>query len=670
MLTGQPVFGGEDVTTTLARVLEREIDLNALPATVSPAVCHTIKLCLRKDPKKRIRHISDVRLALEGEFEALPAQATVGAVRATQSFWLKAVPLALVVGVAVWFLAQPPVEQGQVNRFVHATPVGQTLRNISRNVLAVSPDGRRFAYNTTQGLFLRELGELEARLIPGTEAGLLNPVFSPDGQSLAYWTTITMNLMRIAVSGGAPVVVAAGTAPVSGASWERDGSILFGSDHGIYRVAANGGTPELILETDDWAGAPELLPGGDHVLYSYGPNNDSRQIVMHSLSSDERTVLVQAGRDAHYLESGHLTYVYENNLLAVAFDPATGTVAGSPVPLVQGIAGATGSASSNYGFTDAGTLVYLRGQGAGAGSTLTWVNRAGQSEPLALPPREHAQVRLSPDGARLTTSLDGDLWVADVGRGVFSRITDTEEVELFPFWTPDGQQLIFSMANRGLGRIAADGTGAIESLVSFEDTTLVSPGDWTPDQSLVFTRQTAQGLRIGRIAPYAVDERPVPWEFALDREHGAAGSNLSPDGNWLTYHADDTGAFGVYIERYPELGNRRLVSDADGGWGAIWSPDGSELFYRRLGDGAMMVVPITTTPSLSVGTPQLLFESQGYLPIATPQPGAGSARPWDLGPDGRFLMLRSPNFSSPTNEFVIVENWIEELQRLVPVEGR
>lgn len=204
--------------------------------------------------------------------------------------------------------------------------------------------------------------------------------------------------------------------------------------------------------------------------------------------------------------------------------------------------------------------------------------------------------------------------------------------------------------------------------MSIEDASLLSPGDWTPDQTLLFTYNRAQGDRLARIAPYAVSERPLSWEFALEQEHGAAGSNLSPDGNWLAYHADDTGAFGVYIERYLDLGSRQLVSDADGGWGALWSADGTELFYRRLGDGAMMVVPITTTPSFSIGTAQVLFENQGYLPAGTPQPGAGSARSWDLGPDGRFLMARGPALNQASNEFVIVENWIEELKRLVPVE--
>ncbi|NIP87716.1 MAG: protein kinase, partial [Gammaproteobacteria bacterium] len=72
MLTGQPAFGGEDVMATLARVIDRDADLSSIPGTLSPAVRHTIRLCLTKDIKKRVADIRDVRLALEGAFESWP----------------------------------------------------------------------------------------------------------------------------------------------------------------------------------------------------------------------------------------------------------------------------------------------------------------------------------------------------------------------------------------------------------------------------------------------------------------------------------------------------------------------------------------------------------------------------------------------------------------------
>ena len=81
LLVGQPAFLGDDVSSTLARVLEREPDMSALPKSVAPNVRTTIELCLKKDARKRIADIRDVRLALEGTFESRAASAPAGVPR-------------------------------------------------------------------------------------------------------------------------------------------------------------------------------------------------------------------------------------------------------------------------------------------------------------------------------------------------------------------------------------------------------------------------------------------------------------------------------------------------------------------------------------------------------------------------------------------------------------
>jgi Tol biopolymer transport system component len=113
--------------------------------------------------------------------------------------------------------------------------------------MAVSPDGRWFVYNVTGGLYLRTMGELAPRLVPGTEGAVTNPTFSPDGQSIAYYQE--GQLKRIAISGGAPVGICATTNPF-GMSWGADDTILFGHSDGIMRVSANGGTPELVIRAE------------------------------------------------------------------------------------------------------------------------------------------------------------------------------------------------------------------------------------------------------------------------------------------------------------------------------------------------------------------------------------------------------------------------------------
>jgi hypothetical protein len=191
MLTGQPAFAGEDVTTTLARVLERDAKLDSLPQVIPPVVRHTIKLCLQKEIKKRIADIRDVRLALEGKFE-IEAHGAEGGDAGSRAKRRLALPMTaavvltgIVAGIVAWGLWPEPAP---IRRLVYVIPESHAFRNVGFPIMALSPDGGRFVYNTTDGLYVRSMDELEARLVPGTEENLFNPFFSPDGQSVAYWT--------------------------------------------------------------------------------------------------------------------------------------------------------------------------------------------------------------------------------------------------------------------------------------------------------------------------------------------------------------------------------------------------------------------------------------------------------------------------------------------------
>jgi hypothetical protein len=136
-------------------------------------------------------------------------------------------------GVAVWRLR--PVAAVIVSRFVYPLPEGQQFtgqRGLTRPVLAMSPDGTQFVYVANNQLYLRSMGDLSARPIPGTETkeGILSPVFSPDGQSIAFCTAPPdVTLKRIAVSGGTAVKISktAGANPM-GINWTDGDDILFG----------------------------------------------------------------------------------------------------------------------------------------------------------------------------------------------------------------------------------------------------------------------------------------------------------------------------------------------------------------------------------------------------------------------------------------------------------
>ena len=133
-----------------------------------------------------------------------------------------------------------------------------------------------------------------------------------------------------------------------GVSWGDDDMILYGQGrNGIWRIPGSGGTPEQVIAMEDGelAHGPQMLAGSEWVLFTFRPSTtaswDEAQIVVQSLVTEERVVLIEGGRDAQYLSTGHLVYALNNVLFAVPFDVNARRVTGGPVPLVEGVASAS-----------------------------------------------------------------------------------------------------------------------------------------------------------------------------------------------------------------------------------------------------------------------------------------------------------------------------------------
>ncbi len=110
---------------------------------------------------------------------------------------------------------------------------------------------------------------------------------------------------------------------------------------------------------------------------------------------------------------------------------------------------------------------------------------------------------------------------------------------------------------------------------------------------------------------------------------------------------------------FPNVDDQRWVISTDGGEQPLWSRDGTELFYRN-GD-AMMAVRVQTDTGFEPGRPEVLFTGQ-YLLVST-----RGGRDYDY--DGeRFLMVKQVEDTRTASEIIVVQNWVEELQRLVPAE--
>jgi eukaryotic-like serine/threonine-protein kinase len=240
-------------------------------------------------------------------------------------------------------------------------------------------------------------------------------------------------------------------------------------------------------------GAPQVLPGGQAVLFSIlttgGP-----QIAVLNLTTREQKILIRGGLGAWYVPTGHLVYGVDlaGPLRAVGFDVRRLEVVGTPVPVLDEVKTVT-----NRSLALDGTLVYVAG-GAEAQPTFTlvWVDRQGREQPLKAPPRLYRYPRLSPDGSRLALDLgfqERDIWIWDFARETLTRLTFDPRLDSHPAWTPDGQRLVFRSTRGGPSNLfwqAADGTGAIERLTENSNNQQF-PGSFSPDGTrLVFREET------------------------------------------------------------------------------------------------------------------------------------------------------------------------------------
>ena len=366
MLAGQKPFLADDVSDTLALVLKFEPEWDVLPGDTPPRLRQLVQTCLQKDPKQRVADLQDVRLAMEGVFETTGSASSEPGVVPTLRVWQRPVSIAVAVlaalavgGLGVWSLTPPAPEH--VVRFPLPLADGQAFSFSGRHMVAISPDHDYVAFTASGGLWLRPMDQMEATLLSGGEAR--EPFFSADGQWLGFYAD--SQLKRVSISGGAPVTLGQAETPY-GASWGADDTILFGQRDGIWRVPGTGGTPERIISVEDGEAVhgPQMLPGADLVLFTLRPSGttswDASQIVVQSLASSERTVLIEGGRDARYVPTGHLVYALEGTLLAQAFDLDQVAMRGGPVALVEGVQTApTATGAAQFSVSGDGALVYV-----------------------------------------------------------------------------------------------------------------------------------------------------------------------------------------------------------------------------------------------------------------------------------------------------------------------
>ena len=191
--------------------------------------------------------------------------------------------------------------------------------------------------------------------------------------------------------------------------------------------------------------------------------------------------------------------------------------------------------------------------------------------------------------------------------------------------------------------------------------TYAAQGSWSPDgETLVYVRVLrSQAEHLPNIWIASRDREPEPRMFVATAVPDS-GPVISPDGEWLTYHSDESGRYQIYVEPFPGGGERHQIS-IEGAASPVWSLDGQVIYYRR-GD-QILAVPVTTKPRFRPGAARVLFEGQYAFGTYRTFPN------FDIAPDGKsFVMIKADEQWGKATEIRLVQNWFEELKRLAPTE--
>jgi len=673
MLAGRRAFEGEDVTDTIAAIVRGEPDWKALPTSTPPALRALIERCLLKDRTQRLPDMSVVRYVLTEPqtgtgSAAVPVHAPPAPARGPS--WITAAAMvgaaALLAAAAVWFLHPAPASRtgGTITRTTVVLPDGDEIASANLMPVALSPDGSTIVYPGLRGgkiqLFRRRLADPDPVAIDGTEAAAM-PFFSPDGQWVAFFAQ--GKLKKVALGGAGLQVIADDVPDGRGGTWARDDVIYFAPNNvsGILKVPAAGGVAATTLTTPDrtkgeishrW---PHVVPDGSRVVFTIwtGPGADERALVVQTVATGERHMLVPGGDGARFA-AGHLFYARQDTLYAVPWDPTASSLGGVVPQAMPDFARQENEGAAAYALADNGTLAFVQGGQGRYAHRVVWVDRTGRTEVVPVPERNYECVALAPDGRRAVLQImEGlaGLWMYDFARNTLTPFATTGGSNQAPIWTPDSARIIYRATRNGLRNLfmkAADGTGSEERLTTTEDVTQTPTGVTRDGRWLVFADNGQQSVGGADLFALELTGDRKPRQMVRTPGRDISGV-VSPDGRWLAFASTVSGRNEVYVQPFPGPGPRQPIS-TDGGGEPAWSPDGTELFYTNVTGNTLMAVGVTSGATLTSGTPRLLYDGR-Y------RPNSNGNTPYGVAANGRTLRVQQVHQDQSLTRIEVVMNW-------------
>jgi serine/threonine protein kinase len=680
-LTGESLFQGDTANDSIGAILHKDPNWSRLPADTPSVVQLLLRRCLTKDRRRRLQAIGDARVELE---EPRSAEAFLNPTTTTQQApksstvlpWLACAALACALIITLVRFNNRPASphRSTVTKSVLTLPPDSqvnwrgTKDTWSKmgysQLLAVSRNGRRVIlvaqHEGRTSLYLKDRAQYAPRRVISTE-GARGPFFSPDGLWVGFLTEHDMQKVRL--PGGAPQTICELNSTAFDATWLDDGTIVYSTDLGLWRVSDNGGQPpERLTSIDVDAGIrghlfPNFVVGTQFVLFTV-VNDTGQHAALLSLEDREWSILKQDAADARFVAPGYLVFARGGELLASRYDPADPLNVETEAPIASGVhttPGLGGAVVHLFATSNSGKLIYAPRAKTPEHDALVWVDHEGNEQVITSGPGNWMHQRLSPKGDqillnRLTADGMLDLYIYDLQRKQMNPLTrsgNSYDAE----WSPDGENVGFAALDtrgRSIYLIPADFSAPARKIIDGADSRPhFSQWSHSASKLVFFDRSTHGGIWT---APQVGEQRLSEILNTADRE---AWAMISPDGQLIAYVGVAPDRRDVYVRQYPDLGSRVRVSQKDGGGEPRWANDSRTLYYRE--DEKIFKARITIEPKLKV-------IDVTELPFPDVYDAAASGHQhFDLSLDSsQFLMVTHGQRHHPTTVHVI-DDWVVEL---------
>jgi Tol biopolymer transport system component len=475
-----------------------------------------------------------------------------------------------------------------------------------------SPDGTQLAYVSlragTEGLYRKAAnGEGPEELLykhPGFGMNLMG--WSLDGRYLSYFTTdLTGGILYLLPTEGTgertPVEAFRSTSTVQGARLSPDSRFLS-------YMSNQSGRPEMYVRPVDPSGKGAATGGPWQISTDGG-------LGMGFWRED--------GKEFYYLAA-------DRGFMAVDVNTSSTFEYGKPrllfrLPEALGVSVGTSSVSRD------GERFVVSAPAIPRLQQITVFDRQGRVVGRIGDPGSIGQVNLSPDGARVVAMRNDpktnqlDVWTYDVATGRGYQVTNDNEPQNAPIWSPDGKQVAYiSTTSRGMPSIyrkAWDGSGNAEQLFTYTPGAGMVLTDWSPDGKFM-TFWTQILVVVPLEGQNAAERKGIEW---LREEYNVLHGRFSPDMRHIAYITDqeENGKLQLYVRPFdaakpespPPGAVVQVSADASGMIG--WRQDGREMYFLQPDpkntDIHVMAVDVATTPAFKAGTPRRLFKLTGPI---------------------------------------------------------